>query len=482
MSFQLGGRTLAFGYHATQDKGRRQPPLPGLRHEDAELTRDARRKLVATGRDAQRNFALLAWMVRKHIDYVASFTFRAQTGDRDLDRAIEYNIERWGRADRCDIARRHPLRRMVRLHEAGRTIDGDSFFLKLKSGQVQMIEGDRITKPSQGGIPDGIVMNDHGLDVDDYGAVRRLCCCRRKDQSLVYERMLEAADVVSGGYYTRPDSTRGVSPLSVALNDILDIAENNEYALLKAKYHAMFGVFIKRAAAGEIGEWKNNPATGEDGDDGEDESDAATKRYDFDLRPGLKLEGLPGDSVDMIESKQPSTEWQAFMDRATRIVLLSLDIPFTFYNSRDSSYTVSRHDTIQYNLSCRDKRADNRDLLRELTEWHLEFDVARGELQLPRKMKAGDIRFDWVASGTPWLNPLQEVEADLKAVAGGLKARQDVHLERGGNFFATIDRLAEEEAYAKEKGVCLVYAPANVITSQTDDGAVPSAPSRGAQE
>jgi hypothetical protein len=75
-----------------------------------------------------------------------------------------------------------------------------------------------------------------------------------------------------------------------------------------------------------------------------------------------------------------------------------------------------------------------------------------------------------------------QFEADLKAVSGGLKSRQDVHLERGGNYFATIDRLAEEEAYAKQKGVCLVYAPANVITSQTDDGAVPSAPSRGAQE
>jgi capsid protein len=293
--------------------------------------------------------------------------------------------------------------------------------------------------------------------------------------------MVSYDDVFTCGYFNRPDSTRGVTPLSVAINTVLDIAENHEYALLKAKHHAMLGVFIKRAALSQTGEWDYSAGGGEAAG-GETSADSGDYKpaYQFDLKPGLKLEGLPGDDISLLESRQPSSEWQAFMEQATRIVLLSLDIPYTFYDSRQSSYTVSRQDMIQYMVSCREKRQDNKDMLDEITEWHFEHEVDRGVLRLPGGMKASGIRFDWIPTGVPWMNPLQEVEADLKAIQGGLTSRQEVCLLRGKNFFDIVDQLAEEEAYAKEMNITMVTASPNSIVNAPDGGA--DAPNQPAKE
>jgi hypothetical protein len=40
-----------------------------------------RRKLISAGRDIHRNFSLAAWMLRKHLDYVSSFTFQCRSGN-----------------------------------------------------------------------------------------------------------------------------------------------------------------------------------------------------------------------------------------------------------------------------------------------------------------------------------------------------------------------------------------------------------------
>jgi len=51
---------------------------------------------------------------------------------------------------RHDVSGRHSRQRFVRLMEQRRTVDGDMFMLKVASGHVQAIEGDRVRTPSHG--------------------------------------------------------------------------------------------------------------------------------------------------------------------------------------------------------------------------------------------------------------------------------------------------------------------------------------------
>jgi len=73
-------RRYLFGYDAVESKNRRQAPTGRLRSEDKELLPHQRRKLTSASRDIHRNFTIAAWAIRKHLDYVSTFSFQSRTG------------------------------------------------------------------------------------------------------------------------------------------------------------------------------------------------------------------------------------------------------------------------------------------------------------------------------------------------------------------------------------------------------------------
>ena len=79
---------------------------------------------------------------------------------------------------------------------------------------------------------------------------------------------------------------------------------------------------------------------------------------------------------------------------------------------------------------------------------------------------------EWVPSGFPWLMKGQEIEGDTKAIAIGADNIIDSCTRRGSNFFENIDKQAEAETYAKNKGVALVKGlpGQSVAQDMVDDG------------
>jgi len=117
-----------FAYDAIAGDNRRRAPKSRPQRESKILSEKGRRKLTATTQDLRRNYTIAAWAIRKHLDYVSSFTLQVNTGDKTLDDSIEKLMRWWGKRKNCDAAQRHPLRRMIRLAEAHRTVDGDFGF------------------------------------------------------------------------------------------------------------------------------------------------------------------------------------------------------------------------------------------------------------------------------------------------------------------------------------------------------------------
>ena len=77
-----------FGYDAVEDKDRRKPPSANTKSEDDLLTPGKRKKLTGATRDIHRNFAIAGWAIRKHLDYVSTFSFQSRTGIEELDNEI----------------------------------------------------------------------------------------------------------------------------------------------------------------------------------------------------------------------------------------------------------------------------------------------------------------------------------------------------------------------------------------------------------
>ena len=92
------------GYDAIRTNGKRKAVSSILKHEDQELKNGDRHKMLGAARDLSRNFALVAWAIRKHLDYVSMFDFQSRTGDAALDAQIETLMAEWQRPQNCDAA------------------------------------------------------------------------------------------------------------------------------------------------------------------------------------------------------------------------------------------------------------------------------------------------------------------------------------------------------------------------------------------
>ena len=445
-------------YDAVEQRGRRKSPAIDSRSEDLILDSSKRSKAQATSFDLCRNFSIARWMVRRHLDYVASFDFHSRTGNDKFDDEVDTFITRWSRKYNCDRAGRHPFWRMIRLSEMLRTTSGDCGLLKLSDGRLQAIEGDRVRNPSGLTIDGDKQQWVHGVKLDAGGKALAYSIHRRRLYGgFEFERTVPASSLCLHAHLDRFDQVRGISPVMSALNPLRDVYENFDYALAKAKVTQLFALAItserNEDTAGETNVTRTegtNSTTGE-----------TTAKYEVDFGKGpIKLELDPGDEAKFLESATPSTQFQDFTQLVIQVSLKALDIPYSFYDEAHTNFFGSRAAWLHYERSCLSKRGDILDLLNELTMWRLMLAVIDGDLTLPQGMDLGGLAWEWVPLGMPWWDPAKEINGDLLAIGAGLDNPQRITKDRGkGDWYSNVDQIAKAIAYAKSKDVSLSFVP-----------------------
>lgn len=430
-----------FGYDAILPKGRRRAPTGVLQSEDQELRPEERRRLVSGARDTYRNFTILQWAVRKHLDYVTSFTFQARTKSEEKNRQLESLMKEWSKKGQCDIAGRHSLPSMLRLMEARRVLDGDIFLLRLDGGFLQPIEGDRIRTP-YGGLPLDVAANPfrviHGVQIDDFGRPLAYALNNRGQTSdihpsgtiMTFDRMLPAINCYQHAHYERFDQVRGISPLAAALNTCQDLYEGIDYALARMKVSQLFGMIFTTASSSEGEELGKTEGDREEG-------------YKVDFGKGIfGMQLKPGDDAKFLETSTPATEFQAFVTTCISIAIKALDIPFSFFSENFTNYSGARQALLQYEQSAQVKRALVLDLLNWITAWRFMLWIDDGELDID----PADLAWEWVATGLPWIDPKNEIDANVTAIGNVLTSRTRVLKEQGVDF---KDVVAEQAAERK---------------------------------
>lgn len=471
----VGIRPMQDDYDGAETSTNRKVRATSLKTEDNHLPPTKRRALVSRTRDNARNFVVAAWAVRKHLDYITSFSFQPRTKDKGLNKELGAFIKAWSKPANFDRAERHGLRRYLRIAEARRTLDGDFFTAKLADGRVQGIEGDRIRNPS-GGSTDGLDLSAfyHGIRTDQAGATRAYCLCKRNDMGgFPFERILPARAVLPLGYFDRIDQTRGISPFAPALNTLQDVYEGFDYALAKAKLAQLVGlIFYRESQEDAFGKTTDEIELAED-DETTDEDEQRT-RYEVD--PGTspwKLELEPGDRAEFIDPKTPAAEFRDYSQLMILIALKALDIPFSFFDESFTNFYGSRGGIIQYQQSCRPKRADLAEWLDDLTLWRLALATTgpAPEFRLPGRMSFLDLAWEWIPSGIrPW-DRLKEAKGAQEEMAAGIASPQQICRELDTDFFDNIDAIEEAIAYAKEHHVHLAWAAPKQTTAATPEEA-----------
>jgi capsid protein len=468
-----------FSYGAAEDKGRRKSPLTRIRHEQQVLPRMKRERLQATAQDQNRDHSIVAWMVRKHLDYVSSFHFSFRTADPDateldpksqLDTLVN-RIFKWHGAPRnIDFFGRFGRDELFRLFELEKVICGDAGFVKLADLKLMAVESDMIARG--GGFSKNTTeadkaeypkVNDAGLLVDEWGKVVKYAICNRgADGNFRYFDHLEPfQNVIFDAYWTRFSSQwRGVSPLSTAINTVADIHEALEYNIIKAKMHALFGVAITRKSEdGSFGAAGGAPSD-QPSATAADPVTEADKTLDPRSINILDLE--PGEGAQVIESTTPSTQFIEGMYFYAQIAMIALDIPVASFDSRRSSFSARIADLNEYEVSCNAKRTKNRYVRQEYSNWVLETIWNDPDTPWPLKAiatKAGyslrDVQeaAEWVAAGSPWLDKYKQVQGDQLAIGMALDNPIDAARRRGSNVFTNIEKTAQVLRYAERMNV-----------------------------
>lgn len=86
-------------------------------------------------------------------------------------------------------------------------------------------------------------------------------------------------------------------------------------------------------------------------------------------------------------------------------------------------------------------------------QWWLAREQKHNGLKVPSDLQSTYWRHDWLMPQWPYLNPSQEVKADMDAIESKLKTHAEVIGGRGGDWRATYRQLRREEQFAESIGL-----------------------------
>ena len=135
--------TKTFRFHAGENTNARGNVTPDPRSENS-FWNDDYEVATTRAREQLRNFSPLAWMIDKHLDFVASFRVQFDTGMLWLDDVLMELFTWWSQAENFDVGGRYSLSQYMRVNESQKVLHGDMGTLKMADGRVLAIDGDQI--------------------------------------------------------------------------------------------------------------------------------------------------------------------------------------------------------------------------------------------------------------------------------------------------------------------------------------------------
>ena len=431
-----GGVSLSTNdtYAGVTDSNNRSNTSKSLGSVDMDLKKRNKDKATTRLRDHQKNYAVAAWAVRTHLNFIAEQSLSFNTGDQVLNSELEQVFAELMQPENCDARGKHDFLSLARLAESHAIVEGDVFLQKTRDGKLNPIEADRVRDPKH---ETDLKTWINGVKHNGNGRMLGINVTSRGQSRNQFDDIaqLRASTFFHHGYFHRFDQLRGISPQMAALNDYQDIYENKSIALAKAKLAQMFGIAIFR----------------QDNEGDDDELPDPTKG------PVL-LELAAGDEAKILQDANPSDQWQSFMDTVTSIALKSIDIPYSFYREDFTNFFGSKSAKQLYMKACIPKR---RNLQQRLLNPWVKWQLRRLSVTEYPQFRDSMPKFKWIPLGSAWGNPMQEVGATALEIALGIRSRGDVTQEvYGEQFKDVVDRISEENAYMESRSV-----PASVPNS-----------------
>lgn len=329
--------------------------------------------------------------------------------------------------------------------------------------RLHLIEADRVMTPLTSGnaslyVTDGINPDNKnrifdGVEVDSDGAIVAYHISNHYPNQIntdptkwarveAYGELTGLPNILQIMDSERPEQYRGVSYLAQVIEPMLQMRRYTESELTAALIESFFTAFV--LTEGNASENPYNEA-------GEPQISSSDDEYE--MGPGQINIMKPGEDIKFAEPTRPSSGFDAFMRNLCEQCGAALEIPADLLmKAFNASYSASRAALLEAWKAFKMRREwFVADFCKPVYETWLAEAVARGRIQAPGFFSDPIIREAWL--GSEWigpsqgqLDPVKEIEAEIKAVEHGFSTHEQSTIKlNGGQWDANMRQIADEK-------------------------------------
>ena len=387
------------------------------------------------------------WRKRKNGSFTKVF-------DEVANRIIEEQWWKWGNKRWCEITGKLTFRQLCNVAIESVARDGEVLFRKIPNSTVnphgftlQIIPADYLDAAYNEELKDGnyirmgIEYNRNGKPVA-YHITKTLPSKELFNVVITGEKERITADqIIHLFYQEHPVQSRGYSWLTQSMWKLWQLGKFEEASVVNA-----------RVSAAKMGFFKDSTGEGID-----DEFQEENGQLIDSVEPGYM--GYIGQKEFVpFDPKFPTDQYAGFTKSMLRAIASGLGVSYnTLCNDLEGvNYSSIRAGLIDEREFYKDIQGWFRDsfLVPVFEEW-LKMILLKPDINLPADKYDKFNEPTFVGRRWPWVDPLKDIQANKLAIEQGLKTRQQIISEQGGDFMDVVEALRYEQEILQQYGITI---------------------------
>ena len=275
-----------------------------------------------------------------------------------------------------------------------------------------------------------------------------------------------AKDIIHHYVPLRPGQIRGEPDAVAALLSARDFRDYQDAELVRKKTRAPFTGFMERASI-DYDPDSLDPITG------------LPKNVEDDLpelavSPGTFLTGLPGERLVLFEGDNAGEGYEDYIRSQMQLQAVALNLPYEILSGdwkdvNDRLVRVILNEFHRYIESIQDHYMIHQ-VCGGVWRWWLDAAVLSGAISAPGYANKAHVyqMCEWRPHGWDYIHPVQDVEAKLMAIAGGLTSRSAEVAKKGGDVEEVDQQNREDRDRAADLGYTFGSDQINEDASQAE--------------
>ena len=351
--------------------------------------------------------------------------------------------------DDADLAKRQSRDEMIRLAKRQEEETGNYLFAKVhpKDGgrylpfAMAAYEVDWLT--SAGTSPNKNHELKNGIEYEK-STGRTVAYWLEDPDSWGKPKRIPAENIIHGFETVRAGQLLAVSPFApaVLLADALRdfVGSELDSARMASKY---LGIITT-----------NNPGAFQNG---RADTETSTNKRVEELDTAILEYVGNGEKVEFANPARPGDGFERFARFAVRVMAITRDLPYSWVSGDTSglNYSTMRAINNQVEITLKPVQLRYTRLYQSIYNEFLDWAVLKGRLNLP-----GYFSDPWPWRRAQWFapvmaspDPLKEINADVKAMAAGLRSPQEICAKQGRDFATVVSELEAAKKMLEKAGI-----------------------------